>query len=167
MVGEIKDRLEQIINQTAKDKELGMLALDIQPDHIHLFVSSPPKNSPALIVNWFKGISARMYNHRFKPKIKWPRAYYVGTAGTVTSDTIKKYIKEQTNAGMDIEAIIEREYKAPIECSKCGKEFPMKKMFHDWHTKKWYCIPCINEKKYEEKYQKHLEKRGGFDKPHS
>jgi putative transposase len=49
-----------------------------------------------LIVNWLKGISARIYNHRFRPKIKWTRAYYVGTAGTVTTETIRKYIEEQT-----------------------------------------------------------------------
>jgi len=98
LAGEVKDRLEQILNQTAEQKGMEILAVDVQPDHIHLFVSSPPKNSPALIVNWFKGISARVYNYRFKPKIKWTRAYYVGTAGTVTADTVKKYIEEQTNA---------------------------------------------------------------------
>jgi len=29
------------------------------PDHVHLFIGSPPKNAPSLIVNWVKGISAR------------------------------------------------------------------------------------------------------------
>lgn len=96
--GEVKERLAFIIRRIAQDKQLGVLALDIQPDHIHLFVSSPPKNAPSLIVNWFKGISARVYNHRFHPRIKWTKAYYVGTAGTITSETVKKYIEEQTNA---------------------------------------------------------------------
>lgn len=98
--GEVKNRLEKILYQIAEQKNMEILAIDVQPDHIHLFVSSPPKNSPALIVNWFKGISARIYNHNFKPRIKWTRSYYVGTAGTVTTDTIKKYIKEQTNASI-------------------------------------------------------------------
>lgn len=83
--------------EIAKDKGLEINGLEIQPDHIHLFVSSPPQNSPSLLVNWFKGISARLYNHRFKDShIKWTPAYYVGTAGTVTKETIQKYIQEQT-----------------------------------------------------------------------
>lgn len=52
--------------------------------------------APTLLVNWFKGISARIYNHRWgAPYIRWTNSYYVGTAGTVTSETIKRYIEEQ------------------------------------------------------------------------
>jgi putative transposase len=93
----IKGRLEGILRGIAKDKGLEICGLEIMPDHIHLFVSSSPQYSPSLLVNWFKGISARLYNHRFKDShIKWTSAYYVGTAGTVTKETIQKYIQEQT-----------------------------------------------------------------------
>jgi len=94
--GEVRHRLETILREIAKDKGLEILAQEIMPDHIHIFVSSPPKNSPALIVNWLKGISARVYNHKHVPRIQWTRSYYVGTAGTVTTETIKRYIEEQT-----------------------------------------------------------------------
>lgn len=95
--GVVKNRLDEIFRQIASEKETEILALEIQPDHIHMFVSTPPKNSPALIVNWFKGISARMYNHRYTPRIRWTRSYYAGTAGTVTAEIIKKYIEDQTH----------------------------------------------------------------------
>jgi putative transposase len=95
MVEEVKQRLEPIFREIAQEKEMEILAMEIQPDHLHMFVSAPPKQSPALIVNWLKGISARMYNHRFSPKIKWTRAYYVGTAGKVTAETVRRYIEEQ------------------------------------------------------------------------
>jgi len=94
--GEVKERLETIFQEIATDRGLEMLAQEIMPDHIHIFISSPPKNSPALIVNWLKGISARIYNHRYKPRIRWTRSYYVGTAGEVTAETIRRYIDEQT-----------------------------------------------------------------------
>ena len=94
--GEVKERLETIFQGIATDRGLEVLAQEIMEDHIHLFISSPPKNSPALIVNWLKGISARIYNHRYKPKIRWTRSYYVGTAGAVTTETIRRYINEQT-----------------------------------------------------------------------
>lgn len=94
--GDAKVRLEAIFKEIALEKGLELIALEVMPNHLHIFVSSPPKNSPALLVNWLKGISARVYNHRFKPRIRWTRSYYVGSAGTVTEETIRKYIAEQT-----------------------------------------------------------------------
>ncbi len=95
--GEVGKRMEAIIREIADSKGIEIAGMEVMPDHIHLFVSSPPQNSPSLLVNWFKGISARIYNYRFKGRrIKWTNAYYVGTAGTVTKATIQKYIGEQT-----------------------------------------------------------------------
>ena len=94
--GGMVDKLQGIFQKIAKEKGLEICGLEIMPDHIHLFVSSPPQNSPSLIVNWFKGISARMYNHRNPDNhIRWTNAYYVGTAGTVSKETIQRYIGEQ------------------------------------------------------------------------
>lgn len=93
----VKQRLEGILMEIAKEKGLDIEGMEVMPDHIHLFVSSPPQNSPSLLVNWFKGISSRVYNHRFKDiHLKWTNAYYVGTAGTVSKETIQRYIEEQT-----------------------------------------------------------------------
>jgi len=96
----IKEKIEQIIKEIAEGKGLEVLAMEIMPDHIHLFVSSPPQNSPSLIVNWFKGISSNLYNQRFatrkEERIRWAHGFYSGSAGTVTEETIKKYIEEQT-----------------------------------------------------------------------
>ncbi len=95
--GKVAERVEAILMEIAEDKGLEITGLEVMPDHVHLFVSSPPQHSPSLLVNWFKGISARLYNHRFKDgRIRWAPAYYVGTAGTVTKETIRKYIEEQT-----------------------------------------------------------------------
>jgi len=93
----VKERVEDILREIAETKGLDICGLEVMPDHIHLFVSSPPQNSPSLLVNWFKGISSRLYNHRYKDmRIRWTNAYYVGTAGTVSKETIQKYIEEQT-----------------------------------------------------------------------
>ena len=98
--GVVGERLEAILREIATEKELEIVGLEVMPDHIHLFVSSPPQHSPSLLVNWFKGISAKFYNDRFAKdgsgRIRWAHGYYAGSAGTVTSDTIKIYIEEQT-----------------------------------------------------------------------
>jgi len=75
------------------------------PDHIHLFVSAPPRYSPAQLVNLFKGISSRRLRQEF-PALRrypnrrhlWTTSYYVGTAGTVSAETIRHYIESQKEA---------------------------------------------------------------------
>lgn len=75
------------------------------PDHVHLFVSAPPYIAPADIVKTIRSISAPEVFRTFKDlKSKefwgsglWSKGYYVGTAGTVTAETIQKYIEEQKN----------------------------------------------------------------------
>lgn len=97
LYGERAKRMESILHEIADGKKIEIAGMEVMPDHIHLFVSSPPQYSPSLLVNWFKGISARMYNYRYNDaKIKWTNAYYVGTAGTVSKETIQKYIERQT-----------------------------------------------------------------------
>jgi putative transposase len=96
LTGEVAKHLEEIFQIIAESKGVEILSLEIMPDHIHLFVSSPPQHSPSLLINWFKGISSRMYNYWYnETHIKWTNSYYVGTAGTVTAETIQKYIEEQ------------------------------------------------------------------------
>ena len=97
LTGEVADRVRTILHEIADDKGIETLDLTVQPDHIHLFVSSPPKHSPSLLANWFKGISSRKYNHRHadhdNEKIGWARGYYAGTAGQVSSETVQSYIQ--------------------------------------------------------------------------
>ncbi len=97
LVNEVADRVRTILHEIADDKGLEIRDLTVQPDHIHLFVSSPPKHAPSLLANWFKGISSRKYNHRYADhdgeKIGWARGYYAGTAGHVSSETVMNYIQ--------------------------------------------------------------------------
>uniref|UniRef100_UPI000DF77FEA IS200/IS605 family transposase n=1 Tax=Saliphagus sp. LR7 TaxID=2282654 RepID=UPI000DF77FEA len=59
---EVEDRVRRILHEIADEKGLEIVDLTVQPDHVHLFVSSPPKHAPSLLANWFKGISSRKYN---------------------------------------------------------------------------------------------------------
>ena len=102
LAGEVADRVESILHKIADEKGLDIQNLTVQPDHVHLFVSSPPKHSPSLLANWFKGISSRKYNHRHADhdgeKIRWARGYYAGTAGHVSSETVETYIDRHKEA---------------------------------------------------------------------
>jgi putative transposase len=92
--------LEKILKQVAKKNDIEIISLSIQPDHIHLFVSAPPRFSPAEMVNLFKGYSSKKLREKFPhlkklhPRSLWVRSYYVGTAGHVSQEIIKRYIEE-------------------------------------------------------------------------
>jgi putative transposase len=99
LVGDIKIRLEQIMNEVAKEKNIEILALEIMPDHLHLFVSSHPNILIHNLIKAFKGRSSNLLRKEYPELLKlpslWTHSYFVSTAGNVSSDTIKKYIQEQ------------------------------------------------------------------------
>lgn len=98
LVGAIKADLEISIKEIADKLEVKVVSLDVQPDHIHLFVSAPPRYSPANLINAFKGASSHRLRNKY-PYLKslpsmWTKTYYVGTAGNVSAEVIKRYIEE-------------------------------------------------------------------------
>jgi len=99
LVGDIKTRLEQIINEVAKEKNIDILALEIMPDHLHLFVSSHPNILVHNLIKAFKGRSSNLLRKEYPELLKlpslWTHSYFVSTAGNVSSETIQKYIEEQ------------------------------------------------------------------------
>ena len=70
LTGKTAERLETIFEEICEDKDLELAEAEVMPDHVHLFIGSPPKNAPSLIVNWVKGISARKYNKRYDDRVK-------------------------------------------------------------------------------------------------
>ena len=98
--GPVKEEMARLLNTVALENGMEILQAEIMPDHVHLFVSAPPRHSPAVVVNMFKGVSARWLRERFAELKKlgdslWTRTYYIGTAGSVSAETIRKYIRGQ------------------------------------------------------------------------
>ncbi len=98
--GRIAKRLDKLIREKAKELGMEVLALEIQPDHVHLFVNCPPNLAPDQIMFRIKGYTARMLRKEFPELIKlpsmWTRSYFVSTAGRVSSEVIRKYIEQQS-----------------------------------------------------------------------
>lgn len=104
LVGKIAMRLVELLHQ--KTTELGgeIFDISVQPDHVHLFCSFPPTIAPYQIMYRLKGFTAHELRKEF-PELKsrlpnlWTRSYYVGTAGTVSAETIQRYIDAQKRSG--------------------------------------------------------------------
>jgi len=106
LIGRVADRLRELLNEIADQYGFEILAYEVMPDHVHLFVSAPPKYSPANLAKLFKGISSRrlrqelsepIHNHIWKLGILWSPSYYVGTAGNASGEVIRWYIDECQN----------------------------------------------------------------------
>ena len=90
-----------IFDEIAKRHGFEILALEVMPDHVHLFVSASPRYSPAEVVKAFKGASARRLFEKL-PQLRsqpwrrhlWAPSYCIGTAGNVSAETIQRYIEE-------------------------------------------------------------------------
>lgn len=97
--GEIARRLREITYEVLKEHDCSILALEVMPDHVHLFVNAHPDLAPNQIVRYVKGRSARMLRQEFPKLCKlpslWTRSYFVSTAGNVSSQTIQRYIENQ------------------------------------------------------------------------
>jgi len=101
LVEEVAEYIKEVLKSIAKELGCEIIALEVMPDHIHLFVNCPPRYSPSYLANYFKGKSARLVLKKF-PELRkytkgklWTRSYFVSTAGNVSSETIRKYIEEQ------------------------------------------------------------------------
>ncbi|CAB3393263.1 IS200/IS605 family transposase [Kyrpidia spormannii] len=109
LVPPIDETLKKVLAQTADEHGYEMLGMEVMPDHVHIFLSAPPAVSPAIIVKILKGTSARRLFTAHPPLKRqlwgghlWNPSYYVGTAGHVSTETIKRYIEEQkTHADFD------------------------------------------------------------------
>ncbi|MCL6478329.1 MAG: IS200/IS605 family transposase [Peptococcaceae bacterium] len=98
----VEDTLKSAITDLCEEHGYELIAMEVMPDHVHVFLSAPPKVSPAVIAKALKGASARKLFTRH-PELKkklwgghlWNPSYYVGTAGDVSKETVKKYIELQ------------------------------------------------------------------------
>ncbi len=101
LTGAVQKETKRLIEECCERQGLTLLTLETDEDHIHVCVSAPPRFSPALIANLLKGYSSRYLREQFPHLGKvcgkdhlWTSSYYVGTAGSVSTETIRRYIDE-------------------------------------------------------------------------
>jgi len=99
LVGDLKEKLNEIIEEVTFEKQCKILALEIMPDHVHLSVSMPPKLAPYKLIKAIKGRSSNILRKQFPYLLKmptlWTRSYFVTTTGAVSTKKVIKYINEQ------------------------------------------------------------------------
>jgi len=98
----VADTLENKIRAICGWKEVEILEMNIQPDHVHMVCSIPPKMSVSDFMGILKGKTALMMFSNYPSLRKkpywgnhfWSRGYFVSTVG-VDEERIKNYVKYQ------------------------------------------------------------------------
>ena len=99
--GDIQKRVEELFREIAENHDIEIDTLEVAEEHVHLFVSFPPRMSISSVVGKLKSISASVI-FREHPEVKrelwgghfWQTGYFVRTSGDqVTTEIIRNYIK--------------------------------------------------------------------------
>lgn len=101
---EIEQCLKKIAIQVANEKGFTIELIECgECDHVHCFITAPPKLSVTQIVKYLKGITGRKLLEKY-PELReqlykgelWNHSYYCETIGSVSEDNIKRYIERQS-----------------------------------------------------------------------
>jgi putative transposase len=100
LTGAVERRLGELIRDAATRRDMKVHALEVMPDHIHLFIETDPRWAPAEFVGKIKANTSRVLREEF-PHLRsrlptlWSRSYFCSTVGAVSEATIRRYIEMQ------------------------------------------------------------------------
>lgn len=99
---------EKVLRRAAEEYGMKIQSIEVDEDHVHLYIEIPPQQSVGAAVKILKSVSARMMFKRFvyfKRKIwsgkLWGASYFVRTVGEgVTASMVRRYIEEHAEKGL-------------------------------------------------------------------
>lgn len=106
LVKDVKPRLKEILVELCNWRDITIIEGAICSDHVHMYLSVPPKYSPADVMKLLKGKSAERLREEFPDLRKrywglhiWARGYFVSTVG-IDREVIKQYVRQQQDDEM-------------------------------------------------------------------
>ena len=100
LIDEVDERLKILLLEKSKEHGFIIHAMEVMPDHVHLFLEHDPIYGVAEVVNRLKGYTSRVLRSEYpwlRSRIPtlWSRSYFAGSVGSVTASAIEKYIANQ------------------------------------------------------------------------
>ena len=98
--GDIRLRTRAIIRQVCSQNGVDIIKGVLSADHVHMFVSIPPKLAVSDLMRLMKGRSSMLVQREF-PQLKkrywgkrfWGRGYFSTTNGAITQDVVLQYLE--------------------------------------------------------------------------
>ena len=100
LVKAVEKRLRELLAEKAEELQATIVALEVMPDHVHMFIETDPRWSISQLTRQFKGFTSHVLRNEF-PSLRsrlltlWSRSYFAGSCGAVTQATLRRYIQEQ------------------------------------------------------------------------
>lgn len=100
---DISNRLIELLKVVGNEKGFSVVECKVgENDHVHCFVSAPPKISVTQIVKYLKGISGNQLFREY-PQLRkslwkgqlWNGSYFCETIGSTSEENILRYIERQ------------------------------------------------------------------------
>lgn len=99
LIGAIAQRLQELICEVCNENRWKIIAMEIMSDHVHLFLNVRPTDDPASVIRKIKGRASHHLRKEFPELLKlptlWTPSYFVSTAGSISTETVKNYIAQQ------------------------------------------------------------------------
>jgi putative transposase len=99
LIGAIAQRLQELICEVCNENRWKIIAMEIRSDHVHLFLNVRPTDDPASVIRKIKGRASHHLRKEFPELLKlptlWTPSYFVSTAGSISTETVKNYIAQQ------------------------------------------------------------------------
>lgn len=100
LTGQVASRCDELVREVCAERGWEIVALEVMPDHVHLFVKPDPKSAPAFVAGQVKGRTSRVLRAEFaelrtKLPTLWSSSYFVASVGAVSAATIQRYIETQ------------------------------------------------------------------------
>ena len=96
----IVPRLKEIFYEIALKYDFEIIEMEVMKEHVHLLIDCNPRFGIMECVTKLKGISSKTLREEF-PTLKsklpclWTRSAFISTVGSVSLETVKKYIENQ------------------------------------------------------------------------
>jgi len=110
LVGDVAWRCRDLLREICRTQDVEIMSGKVGRDHVHMYVSIPPKLSIAQVVQRMKGKSSRKLQDEYGQLKKrywgqhlWARGYFVSTVGVVSDEMIREYIDKQSRHHHDDE----------------------------------------------------------------
>ena len=115
--GKKRAEIGKILRDICDWQEVKIIEAEVCPDHIHMFVSIPPKLSVSKFISSLI-IFQRWSNlkYKFGQRSFWCRGYYVDTVGK-NAKRIAEYVRNQLKEDMMYDQISIKEYTDPFDGS--------------------------------------------------
>jgi putative transposase len=98
LTGPVRQRLDALLREKCAGHDWPMVTLEIEPDHVHLFVRAHPRHSLSSVANQLRGFTSQVLRGEF-PHLRsdlptlWSRSYVVATVGAVSAESVTRYIE--------------------------------------------------------------------------